>query len=124
MSSEFGRFVSFISRGNVIDLAIGTVIGGAFTNIVTSFTKDILSPFLDVVSSHTMEDSFFVIKAGKHAPYEKIQDAKSDGAVVVMWGTFLQATINFLIQALCVFIMVRLIETVKKMGNGMSLLKK
>ena len=114
--SEIHRFSSFISRGNILDLAIGTVIGGAFTGIVSSFTKDILSPFLDIVTSHTMEDSFFILKPGPRAPYKKFQDAKSDGAVVIVWGTFVQASINFVTQALCLFLFIRLIETMKKIG--------
>lgn len=115
---ELSKFVQFISRGNVIDLAVGTVIGGAFTAIVTSFTNDLLGPILDMLSSHTIEDAFYIIKPGKNGPYKSFDDAKRDGAVAIKWGKFVQVTINFIIQALCIFFLIRAIDHLKAFPLG------
>ena len=107
------RFIQFISKGNVLDLAIGTVIGGAFTNIVTSFSNDLLGPFLELVSAHNIESAFYVLKPGKRAPYTNIQEAKADGAIAIPWGKFAQVTVNFFIQAMCIFLIIRAIDHIK-----------
>lgn len=85
---------------------------------MTSFTKNILSPVLDMFSTNAFQDSFYVLRSGKNAPYQKLQDAKQDGAVVITYGSFIQTGINFLIQALCIFIFIRAITHVKRVAKA------
>ena len=118
LHSEFKKFVEFVSRGNVIDLAVATVIGGAFTNIVNSFVNDLLGPVLEVLSSRWYENSFYLLKSGPYGPkYRSLEEAKRDGAVVISWGKFLQMSITFLIQAFCVFLLIRALHHIKRVGG-------
>ena len=110
--------MQFISRGNVIDLAIGSTIGAAFGSVVTSFTKDMLSPVLDMFSTNAFQKSFYVLRPGKNGPYRKLQEAKQDDAVVITYGAFIQTSINFLIQAFCIFIFIRAITHVKRVAKA------
>lgn len=113
VKGEATRFVQFMSRGSVIDLAIGTVIGGAFGAIVTTFVKDILSPLLDLISTKSLEHGFFTLRRGPNAPYDTKEEALKDGAVVMGCGAFMQAIINFIIQGFAIFLFVRSISVAK-----------
>ena len=106
-------FLEFISRGNVIEMSVGVVLGGAFTAIVNSFVQDVLTPALDATGSrsHAMEDRFLVLKSGKpNKQYATADEAASDGAKVVRYGKFLQAAINFVMQGFVLFLMVKLYQ--------------
>ena len=107
VKNEMSEFIQFISKGNVIDLAIGSTVGAAFGSVVTSFTKDMLSPILDLFSTQAFQDRFYVIREGQNSPYADKDAAKKDGAVVVTYGSFIQTCINFVIQALCIFLLIR-----------------
>ena len=112
--AQIADFMKFISRGNIIDLAIGTVIGGAFSTVVTTTVKDILSPLLDLVTTRSLETGFVTLKNGKNAPYTNKEDAQKDGAVVIGFGAFIQSVINFLIQGFFVYLLSRSLTAVKK----------
>jgi large conductance mechanosensitive channel len=115
VKGEVNEFVHFINRGNVIDLAVGSTIAAAFGAVVTSFTKDILSPILDIFRSHSFENSYYVLRNGPNSPYDSQDDAKQDGAAVVTYGSFLQSCMNFLIQAICIFILIRGVAHLKQL---------
>lgn len=118
VKAEVGRFVQFMSRGSVIDLAIGTVIGGAFGAVVTTFVKDILSPLLDLISTKSLENGFFTLRKGPNAPYGTKEEGQKDGAVVMGCGAFVQAIINFIIQGFAIFLFVRTVSVAKNAASG------
>jgi large conductance mechanosensitive channel len=109
------EFRDFIARGNVIDLAVGIVIGAAFTAIVNSFVKDILSPILGIFGSANFNDQFFVLKQGKEpGPYASLDAATKLGAVTFNYGAFVTAIINFLIVAFALFLIVKATNKLKE----------
>ncbi|MCQ2543261.1 MAG: large conductance mechanosensitive channel protein MscL [Lachnospiraceae bacterium] len=101
------EFKEFISRGNVIDMAVGIIIGGAFTAIVNSLVSDVVSPVLGLFGTTNLEEFKWVIKEGVAAA-----DGTIEGGVVLAYGSFITAVINFLIMALIVFILVKIITSV------------
>lgn len=100
MKKLFGEFKEFIMRGNVMDLAVGVIIGGAFGAIVTSLTEDIISPILGLFGD--LDFSQLVAKVGN---------------VEIRYGAFLTAVINFLIMALIIFLMVKGINKLMTIGK-------
>ncbi len=101
----FKEFKTFAMRGNVIDLAVGVVIGAAFTGIVTSLVKDIITPPIGwVTGGIDFSNFFFVLKGGQFAT---IADAQKAGAITINYGVFLNAVISFMIVAFVLFIIVR-----------------
>jgi large conductance mechanosensitive channel len=103
-----GDFQSFIMRGNVVDLAVGIIIGAAFTGIVQSLVKDVFNPVIGLLTGGVdFSDRFFTIKG----PVETTLDAaKKAGAVTINYGLFLNAVIQFLIVAFVVFWVVRTLQ--------------
>ena len=99
------EFKEFAMRGNVLDLAIGIVIGAAFGQIVTSFVQDILMPPIGRLLGHVDFSNLFVSLSGTH--YDTLAAAKAAGAATINYGLFLNTVINFLIVALAVFLLVR-----------------
>lgn len=111
------EFRTFIARGNVIDLAVGIVIGAAFTAIVKSFVDDILMPPVGLLLGGVdFRDLFVVLREGATAagPYATLADAKAAGAVTVNYGLFLNAIIAFVIVAFAVFLLVRQVNRLKE----------
>ncbi len=106
---ELDGFVSFLSKGDVLDLSIGVIIGGSFSSIVDSLVKDVLSPLLDLITPSSLETAYITLRKGAHAPYDKREDAIKDGAVVVSYGMLLQNCLSFLIKGLCLYAIVRLV---------------
>ncbi len=94
MKKFFEEFKDFIERGNVMDMAVGVIIGGAFTAIVTSLNKDIITPILAIFGG--VDFSNLTLKMGT-----------SDNAPILMYGSFLTAVINFLITAFIIFCLVK-----------------
>ena len=101
------EFKAFVMRGNVLDLAVGVIIGAAFGKIVSSLVDDILMPPIGRVMGHVDFSGLF-INLGK--PYETLADAKAHNAPTLNYGIFLNTVINFLIVAFCVFIIVQLVS--------------
>jgi large conductance mechanosensitive channel len=99
------EFQSFIMRGNVIDLAVGIIIGAAFTTIVSSLVKDIITPILGLIVGGIDFSNIFVTLKGPHAA--TLADAQKAGAVTLNFGVFLNAVINFLIVAFAIFWVVK-----------------
>jgi large conductance mechanosensitive channel len=101
----FKEFRAFALRGNVIDLAVGVIVGAAFTSIVNSLVKDIITPPLGLVTGGLdFTNIFFVLKGGHFAT---LADAAKAGAVTLNIGIFLNALISFLIVAFVLFLIVR-----------------
>jgi large conductance mechanosensitive channel len=103
-------FKAFILRGNVVDLAVGVIIGAAFGAIVKSLVDDVLMPPLGLATGGIdFSNKFIVLKEGAKAvgPYASLAEAKAAGAVTMNYGLFINQTVTFLIVAFCVFILVR-----------------
>jgi large conductance mechanosensitive channel len=105
------EFKEFISKGNVLDLAVGVIIGAAFGKIVTSLTDDILMPFLGLLTGGIDFKNWFFALDGQS--YKTIEQAKTAGAATVNYGLFLNAIIYFLIIAFCVFLIVKAANRIK-----------
>jgi large conductance mechanosensitive channel len=106
-------FKAFIMRGNVVDLAVAVVIGGAFGAIVKSLVDDIIMPPIGMLTGHLdFSNQFLLLKAGTKTapPYTTPAAAKDAGAVTLNYGAFLNTIITFLIVAAAVFIVVRLMN--------------
>jgi len=99
------EFRDFILRGNVIDLAVGVVIGAAFTGIVTSLVKDIITPPIGwITGGIDFSNFFFVLRGGQFAT---LADAQKAGAITINYGVFLNTVISFIVVAFVLFIIVR-----------------
>jgi large conductance mechanosensitive channel len=104
------EFKAFIARGNVLDLAVGVLIGAAFGKIITSLTDDIIMPFISLITGGGVDfSSKYVVLGGadKVTAGMSLVAAKAAGANVLAWGSFITAFINFLILAFVIFLIVR-----------------
>ena len=104
----YKEFKEFIMRGNVIDLAVGVVIGAAFGKIVTSFVEDILMPPIGLLLGNVDFSNLFINLSGKD--YRSVAAAKQAGAATLNYGIFLNNILNFLIIALAIFLLVKQIN--------------
>ena len=101
------EFRAFIMRGNVVDLAVGIIIGVAFTAVVNSLVKDILTPVIGLLVGGIDFTNIFVTLKGPSAP--TLADAQKAGAVTLNFGVFLNAVIQFLIVSFAVFWMIKVL---------------
>jgi large conductance mechanosensitive channel len=110
------EFKEFAIKGNVIDMAVGIIIGAAFTSVVQSLVKDVLLPALSpITGSIDFSSVFFVIAQGATpAPYESLQVAKEAGATIISFGNFINASISFFLVAFAVFVLVKNINRLKR----------
>jgi len=99
------EFTKFIARGNVIDLAVGIIMGAAFTTIVTSLVNDIVMPPIGVILGGVDFSNLFITLSG--GPYPSLAAAQQAGAATINYGVFINAIIKFLIVALAVFVLVK-----------------
>src|ERR1700692_1772087 len=99
------EFKEFAMRGNVLDMAVGIIIGAAFGQLVSSFVQDVLMPPIGKLIGHVDFSNLFVNLSGTH--YPTIAAAKAAGAATLNYGLFLNTIINFLIVAFAVFLLVR-----------------
>lgn len=100
MKNFFAEFKKFILRGNVIDLAVGVIIGGAFQAIVSSLVDDIISPLIGLIADTDLSDMVATV-----------------GGVDIRWGAFITAIINFIIMAFVIFLIVKAINKVTELGK-------
>ena len=109
------EFKEFALKGNMLDLAIGIVIGGAFGAIINSLVKDVITPPIGMAGGADFANSFFVLKEGATAgPYASLDAATKAGAVTLNWGLFVNAIITFLIVALALFFVVKGMNKLRK----------
>jgi len=106
------EFKTFIMRGNVIDLAVGVIIGGAFGSIVASLVNDIIMPPIGLVLGRVdFSNLYFVLKQGDPTgPYASLAEAKELGAVTLNYGIFINTLVSFLIVAAAIFMVVRAVN--------------
>jgi len=105
------EFKKFALRGNMIDLAVGVIIGGAFNAIVTSLVNDIIMPVLGIFIGKLDFTNLFIALDGNK--YSTIEKAKEAGVATINYGAFITGVLNFLIMAFVVFIIVRQINKLK-----------
>ncbi len=111
------EFKKFAMRGNVMDMAVGIIIGAAFGKIVDSLVKDVIMPPLGILLGKVnFADLFFVLKDGAKtpAPYESLTVAQNAGAITMNIGTFLNTIISFIIVAFAVFMLIKLMNTLQE----------
>ncbi len=114
MKGFFGEFKKFIMRGNVIDLAVGVIIGGAFQAIVNSLVNDIISPLIGMIGGTDFSAYTVTLK-------EAVLDPKTGEiikeALMLNYGAFVTAIINFIIMAFVIFLLVKTINKVSEIGK-------
>jgi large conductance mechanosensitive channel len=108
----FQEFKKFIMRGNVLDLAIGVIIGAAFGKVVASMVNDILNPIIGLGLGKIDFSNLFVALNGQH--YETLADAKKAAAPTLNYGIFVNTVIEFLIVAFVIFVIVKQVNRFKK----------
>lgn len=114
MKKFFEEFKAFISKGNVLDMAVGVIIGAAFKSIVDSLVADIISPLLGLFGSQNLDAMKVVLKQG----------ATEDATVALNYGNFLSSVINFLIMALILFCIVKAFNNFQMKMDSLSGKKK
>lgn len=110
--SILDEFKKFAMRGNVVDLAVGVVIGAAFTGIVNSLVKDVIMPPIGLAMGGIDFSQFFLTLKGPVLP--TLAEAQKAGAVTINYGLFVNAVINFLVVAIALFVMIRLINKLQE----------
>lgn len=117
MKKFFSEFKKFITRGNVVDLAVGVIVGSAFTAIVTALTKNIFTPLINglifLIFGGTTSEPVYTFLVGSAADM--------DSAIYIDWGAFISAIINFILVALILFLIIR---TINRVQEGNTLISK
>ncbi|HYV03411.1 MAG TPA: large-conductance mechanosensitive channel protein MscL [Blastocatellia bacterium] len=106
------EFKEFIAKGNVIDLAVGLVIGAAFGKIITSLVADVVMPPIGMLLGGVDFNNLFVTLKGQH--FDTLKAAKDGGAVTVNYGVFISTCIEFLIVAFVIFLVVKAVNRLKR----------
>ena len=115
----FKDFKAFITKGNVVDLAVAVVIGGAFNKIVTGFVNNIIMPLMGLFTSEaTFADLKWCIK--EKITIDPATGLEVDESIYIAYGAFIQAIIDFLVIAFCVFLMIRTITKIRKKFDEMA----
>lgn len=112
------EFRDFIARGNVMDMAVGIIIGAAFTAIVTSLVGDLINPIIGLITGGTDFSSKYFVISGTAPEGASLQAARDAGANVFAYGAFLSSVINFLIIAFVVFLLVKGVNKIKDAAVG------
>lgn len=107
------EFKNFIAKGNVMDLAVGIIIGAAFTAIVGSLVSDLINPIIGLILGGVDFTNMFVVLSGTVADGVGLQVARDAGAAVFAYGAFITAVINFIIIAFVVFMLVKAVNVLK-----------
>lgn len=108
------EFKAFIAKGNVVDLAVGIIIGAAFTAIVNSMVADLINPIIGVITGGIDFSNLFVDLSMSDPGYASLKAARDAGAPVFAYGSFITAVINFLIIAWVVFLLVKAVNKLKE----------
>lgn len=127
MKKFFGEFKKFITRGNVMDMAVGTIVGAAFTAIVTALSNGILKPIINTIIYYCCGGNTEALSK-MYTPLVKVMTEDADGKLVmdmtksiyIDWGAFISAIINFLLIALVLFCIVRAFNKVKDANEGLK----
>ena len=108
----FKEFKEFAMRGNVLDMAVGIIIGAAFGKIITSFVNDILMPLIGQILGKVDFSNLFINLSGKS--FATLAEAKAAGAATLNYGLFINAVIDFAIVAFAIFLLVRAVNRMKR----------
>jgi len=111
------EFEEFAMRGNVLDMAVGIIIGGAFGKIATSLVNDILMPPIGLLIAEIDFSNLFINLSGH--PYATLAEAKAAGAVTINYGMFLNTVLDFIIVAFVMFLVVRQVNRMKRQQEGL-----
>jgi large conductance mechanosensitive channel len=116
----FKEFKDFAMRGNVVDMAVGVVVGAAFATIAKSLVEDIIMPPIGLMLGGVdFANLFLVLKPGANpGPYLKLADAKAAGAVTINYGIFINSVVSFLIVAFAVFLVIRGINRMQRPASA------
>ena len=119
MKKIIGEFKAFVMRGNVMNLAVGVIIGGAFQAIVNSLVNDIVSPVISLATKGiNFADKFILLSpAPEGSTITTVEQAKELGVATLNYGSFITAVINFLIMATVIFCLVKVINKVSEIGK-------
>ena len=115
MKGFLKEFKEFAMRGNVIDLAVGVIIGGAFQKIVTSVVNDLVMPLIGLITKGSDFATKFVALDG--GEYATIEEATAAGAAILTYGNFIAVTIDFLIMAFVIFLLVKGLNKLTSIGK-------
>ena len=115
MKGFLKEFKDFAMRGNVIDLAVGVIIGGAFQKIVTSVVNDLVMPLIGLITKGSDFASKFVALDG--GSYATIEEATEAGAAILTYGNFIAVTIDFIIMAFVIFLLVKGLNKLTSIGK-------
>ena len=105
------EFKEFAMRGNVIDLAVGVIIGAAFGKIVTSLVNDVIMPPIGLILGQVDFSNLFV---SLHGSYDSVKEAEAAGAPIIKYGVFINNVIDFLIVAFVIFLLIRTINQLQR----------
>lgn len=125
--SFVGDFKTFITRGNVIDMAVGVIVGGAFTAIVNSLSNNVLRPVINwllalILGKNSLSGIYTFLKiAYKNDDATTLPEVNLEESIYIDWGAFINAIINFFIIAFVLFCIVRAINNLRDMNNGIKL---
>lgn len=117
MKKMFDEFKAFAFKGNVLDMAVGVIIGGAFGAIVSSLINDVLMPLIGKLITVDFSQWFVALDGNQYASVEAASEA---GAAVLNFGSFVSAIIYFLMVALCIFFVVKGVNTARKKAEDMK----
>ena len=124
MKKFFSEFKDFVMRGNVVDLAVAVIVGGAFQAIVNSLINDLVMPFIGLITGGVnFADQFVVLKVPEGVELAAVEAAKTAadatalGATVWAYGSFITAVINFIVMAFVIFLLVKLINKAQSIGK-------
>lgn len=109
-------FFAFLTKGNILDLAIGSILGSAFSSVATSVSQDMIVPIVGSLVNVDMSNGFYIWKLGKsqRSDFETIQEAEKDGAVVIKYGKVMEKGITFVTQAIVLYFMIRAYQKAKE----------
>jgi large conductance mechanosensitive channel len=117
------EFKEFIMRGNVMDMAVGIIIGAAFSAIVNSLVKDIITPIIGLIFKADFTNLFWTMRDGATAPldgdaYQTLAEAQAAGAVTMNYGNFINYVITFLIVAFVIFLLIRMVNRMRRVKEA------
>lgn len=111
MGKFIQEFKEFALKGNVMDMAVGIIIGGAFGKIVSSLVNDIIMPPIGLITGSSFEDAKVVLR---EAQTDATSGEVLKEAITLNWGSFVQATVDFFIIAFCIFLLIKLMNSLRK----------
>ncbi len=112
------EFKEFALKGNMIDLAVGVIIGGAFNSLVTSLVDNVIMPLISILTGRIDFSNLFIALDGRH--YSTLKRAQEAGAATLNYGTFITGLLNFIIMAFVVFLLVKVMNRIRTRNRVLS----